>query len=139
MINEIIRWKSRFNGDFHPKYIEFIDLTSKLKEFMAKEVFDVEFCIFFVTKFMKLFVATIKVLREFMQYQGIFQVDTREVIKESFSIEIIEDGQGWIDMMYDVNRFQYKIPEKEDLDLIMDKYFVLISKVNEYLEKKYGE
>ena len=139
MKNETIRWKSRFNGDFHPKYIEFIDLISKQKEFMEKEVFDVEFCMFFVTRFMKLFFATIKVLREFMQYQGIFQVDAREVIKESFSIEIIEDVQGWIDMMYDVNRFQTKIPEKEDLELIINKYFILISKINEYLEKKYGE
>ena len=67
------------------------------------------------------------------------EYDVEEVIKESFSIEIIEDGQGWIDMMYDVNRFQTKIPEKEDLELIINKYFILISKINEYIEKKYGE
>ena len=54
------------------------------------------------------------------------------------STDFIWQGD-WIDMMYDVNRFQTKIPEKEDLELIINKYFILISKINEYLEKKYGE
>ena len=74
-----------------------------------------------------------------MQYQGIFQVEACEVIKECFSIEIIEDGQGWIDMMYDVDRLEYAIPDSADMKLVTYKYFDLITKMHEYLEKKYGE
>lgn len=135
MINETIRWKSRYNGDFHPKYIEFIELISKAKNLREEKVFDVEFFMFFTAKFVKLFDGFIRVMKEYLQYKGIFQVTHREVIKECFSNEIIFDGQDWINMLYDVERLERAIPTKDDIDLIIGKYFDLITKMYEYFEK----
>ena len=41
----------------------------------------------------------------------------------------------WIDMLYDVERLERAIPTKDDIDLIIGKYFDLITKMYEYFEK----
>ncbi len=44
-------------------------------------------------------------LKDFLQWQGIEGiVGSRDTIREAFSKSLIDDGQGWIDMLADRNR-----------------------------------
>jgi nucleotidyltransferase substrate binding protein (TIGR01987 family) len=45
------------------------------------------------------------VLRDFLTYQGSQNLyGSRDTIREAFSSELIEDGEGWMDMLKDRNR-----------------------------------
>ncbi len=134
--SENIRWIMLYTGDFCPKYFELLDIISTLKDKDEAEALDIAFCLSFAYKFIKLFDGLMKTLKEFFQYQGIFQTTARELIKELFYDEIVEDGQTWIDMLYDVNRLRSSMPFSSDVFLIINKYVEPLTLMCEYLERK---
>ncbi len=45
-----------------------------------------------------------KLMQSYLNYQGIVSVSPRQVIKEAFRLELLSDGDAWIDMLMDRNR-----------------------------------
>jgi nucleotidyltransferase substrate binding protein (TIGR01987 family) len=58
-----------------------------------------------------------KLARNLLAYTGIEIEAPRMVIKESFKAKLIEDGQGWIDMLEDRNKTSHIYDEKQALKI----------------------
>jgi nucleotidyltransferase substrate binding protein (TIGR01987 family) len=53
------------------------------------------------------------VTRVVLQFQGIEAASPRAVIKEAFKIRLIDDGDGWIDMLEDRNKTSHIYDEAQ--------------------------
>jgi nucleotidyltransferase substrate binding protein (TIGR01987 family) len=76
-----------------------------------------------------------KLAKAVLNYNGIEVEIPRLVIKEAFKAKLIQDGQGWIDMLEDRNKTSHLYDEKEALKIykkIKDSHFSLL----EDFEKK---
>lgn len=137
MNKENARWVLRYEGDFYPKYQELLTLLQNLQK--DKDNCDFNYTanyIFLSQKFIKMFDGLIKTLREFLQYQGIFQISQMEVIKECFYDEIFEDGQVWIDMFFYVNKLRLDVSLSSKILFVLNNYLEPLEKINRYLEQK---
>lgn len=54
-----------------------------------------------------------KLMQSYLNYQGIVCVSPRQVIKETFKLELLSDGDTWIDMLMDRNRTSHIYDEQE--------------------------
>lgn len=54
-----------------------------------------------------------KLAKAILVYQGVDAQMPRSVIKESFKVGVIEDGEGWIDMLEDRNKTAHIYNEKQ--------------------------
>ena len=73
-------------------------------------------------------------MKDYIEYQGIAEKtgSPREVIKEAFSIGLIENGDVWINMMLARNTLSHLYDEetsREIYDDIKDKYIIEIKKL----------
>ena len=76
-----------------------------------------------------------------MEYNGIIETtgSPREVLKTAFASGLIEEGETWIDMMLARNSLSHLYDEETSRKIyndIKEKYFKLIEKLNEVLDKK---
>lgn len=54
-----------------------------------------------------------KLMQSYLNYQGIVCNSPRQVIKETFKLELLLDGDAWIDMLMDRNRTSHIYDEQE--------------------------
>ncbi len=54
-----------------------------------------------------------KLLKRVLEFQGVNASTPRAVVKEAFQANILEDGQGWIDMLEDRNKTSHIYDEKQ--------------------------
>ena len=83
-----------------------------------------------------------KTMKDLMEYNGIIETtgSPREVLRTAFQNGIIEDGEGWINMMLARNSLSHLYDEEASRKIyrdIKEKYIVLIEKLNEVLEEKF--
>jgi nucleotidyltransferase substrate binding protein (TIGR01987 family) len=67
-----------------------------------------------------------KTLKDYLEYTGIEVKLPREVIKQAFANELIEDGQTWINMLEDRNLMAHTYSDeraKVAIDRIINQYF----------------
>lgn len=80
-----------------------------------------------------------KLMKDYLFLQGIELYTPREVIKESFSINFLEDGQLWIDMLADRNASSHEY-SNEKIFIILEKisniYFSEFKKLEKLVEAK---
>ena len=138
-MDENIRWKYSYEGDFRPKIDEVLKTLSEFEDLIAEGVFDEYSQIRFFKSFKKLFDGAIKTLKFYFRYQGIFQVSVFEIIKEAFYVEIIENGQTWVDMMFDLN--QWEENNYNDLDIksrlkVKEKYLPEMEELDKFFQKE---
>src|SRR5574344_2852710 len=80
-----------------------------------------------------------KLMKDYLFLQGIELYTPREVIKESFSINFLEDGQLWIDMLADRNASSHEY-SNEKIFIILEKisniYFFEFKKLEKLVEAK---
>lgn len=77
-----------------------------------------------------------KTMKDYLEYQGVIENtgSPREVIKVAFKQGMIEDGEGWIDMMLSRNSLSHLYDEnksREIYDLIKNKYINLLKDILE--------
>ena len=77
-----------------------------------------------------------KSLKDYLEYMGLTEKtgSPREIIQQAFKQGIIEDGEGWINMMLSRNMLSHLYDEKASRDIfikIKDEYIKLFSKLNE--------
>ncbi len=135
-LDENIRWKFRYDGDFRQKVLKLIDLVSEMQEKELSGNFDYNQGRQIFNLFLSTFNGAVRTLKDYMRYQGIFQVDTREIIKEAFYVEIIEDGQSWIDMMFDANDVNPQTLEGFDFYTLSTRYLKAFTDLVKYFQER---
>lgn len=77
-----------------------------------------------------------KTMKDYLEYMGIVEKtgSPREIIKSAFQAELIEDGEGWIEMMLARNTLSHLYNEEESRKIfnkIKEKYITMLEKLIE--------
>ncbi|MFP4015593.1 MAG: nucleotidyltransferase substrate binding protein [Halanaerobiales bacterium] len=128
---EVIRLKEKFE-DFKKAYNR---LTEGLRmENTSSIIMDGT-----IQRFELAFELSWKLMKAYLEYQGFEEAKSpRTTIRLSYQNSIINDGDGWIDMMIDRNRTTHIYDEsqaKEIYDKIKEKHYPRIKELKEYFEK----
>lgn len=121
MLEEDIRWKQRFSN--------YKKALAQLKKFIDKgELSELE-----MQGLIKAFEFTYElawnVMKDFLEYQGSTGlIGSRDTIREAFKVEIITDGEGWMDMLKKRNLTTHTYNEdiaEEVVSAVLEKYYKL--------------
>ncbi len=80
-----------------------------------------------------------KTLKDYLESIGITALSPRDVIKQSFHMQIITDGDTWIDMLNQRNLMAHTYNEElaqKALQLIKEHYYLVIKTLMSYLEQQ---
>ena len=83
-----------------------------------------------------------KLAKAALSHYGVDAPTPRMVIKEAFKANIIEDGDGWIDMLEDRNRTSHLYDEKQALTIyekIKNKYAKLLNVLDQKISNTFPE
>lgn len=132
-----IRWQQRFNNfeRAHFNLIEMLDLLKKEPSSKAYKLAVVQ------SYEMDIELAW-KTLKDYLNYMGYKLQTPREVIKQAFAIEIIKDGEVWLQMLEDRNLTSHIYDEakaQEVIDSISESYFTRLDFVFKLLKGKLDE
>lgn len=137
-----IRWKQRFEN-FEKAYNNF-KLTLNALALKELENFSsnqntgiIIYKMAIIQAYEMAFELSWKTVKDFLTEQGIKTNFPREVIKEAFAYEIIDDGEVWIKMLDDRNATSHTYDEEKAnlvVDDIRNKYFYAIEQVFNYLK-----
>ena len=94
-----IRWRQRFEN-FEKARKKLHKTLQALQQDFDNEIYQIAL----IQSFEFTYELGRKTVKDFLQYQGVKKVSLpREVIKQGFHHNIIEDGQSWINMLEDRN------------------------------------
>jgi nucleotidyltransferase substrate binding protein (TIGR01987 family) len=80
-----------------------------------------------------------KTLKDYLESEGFFVKSPRETIKQAFQIEIISEGELWLDALEDRNLTKHIYDEttaNKVIDKIRNKYFLLIEDLFSFFNDK---
>ena len=129
-MSEDIRWKQRFSnyqkalGQLH-KFVDKGEL-SELEEQGLIKAFEYSYELAWTT------------LKDFLEFQG--QSDLfgpRDTIQKAFQLNLIEDGEEWMDMLKNRNRTSHTYNQetaREISQAVTTVYYPLFQKLNKKLE-----
>jgi nucleotidyltransferase substrate binding protein (TIGR01987 family) len=134
-----IRWHQRFQNFERG----FILLRSALEGRGIEEFNDLELE-GLIQRFEYTFELAWKTLKDYLEHNGVVlaQITPASVIKAAFTAKVIEDGQGWIDMLkhrnlmshtYDFAKFQ------DAVAAIRSRYLSALNQVYLLLQKEAGQ
>ena len=77
-----------------------------------------------------MFNSSVLLLRYYLKFNGIFYYENIDIIKEAYYLEIIEDGQSWIELLFDIKNIEQikQIIKKKNYCIIL-----LINMLNVFL------
>lgn len=130
---EVLRWKQRFEnlGKAHKK---FLLALKAIQEKPKDELIQMAL----VQAFEFTYELSWKTLKDYLEYKGVVVSLPREVIKQAFHHQIIEDGQEWIDMLQSRNLLAHTYDDaaaKQAVEVIQSRYAAALQQVFDYLEK----
>ena len=111
----------------------FKNATNRLEEGLQEEVTDLVID-GILHRFEFTFELAWKTMKDYMEYQGIVSNigSPREIIKQAFSIGLIEDGEVWIKMMLARNALSHLYDEETSRQIyteIKDSYIIQFKKL----------
>ncbi|MDA3917692.1 MAG: nucleotidyltransferase substrate binding protein [Deltaproteobacteria bacterium] len=127
-----IRWKQRFQN-FKKAYEQLRDPVLKVDELSDLEKEGM------VQRFEYTFELAWKTLKDYLEEQQVNAKFPREVIKQSFHYEIIQDGEIWMDMLEKRNLMAHTYEEtifRDSVQKIANEYFKAISQLYNFLQNK---
>lgn len=132
-----IRWQQRFNNLklAHNNLIEMLDLLKKEPSNKAYKLAVIQ------SYEMDIELAW-KTLKDYLNYLGYKLQSPREVVKQAFAIEIIEDGEIWLKMLEDRNLTSHIYDEakaQEIIDSVSENYFSKLDVLYNFLKGKLNE
>ena len=73
-----------------------------------------------------------KTMKDYLEYMGVIEKtgSPREVIKNAFQYKLIDDGEGWLEMMISRNTLSHLYDEEESREIynkIIEKYANMLS------------
>ena len=131
---EDVRWKQRLDNLTRAVKIfeECIDSVKKMPE-------DNLYQIALIGSFSFCFELSWKTLKDYLSYSGVQVYLPREVIKQAFQFNLIDDGQLWIDMLEERNIMAHVYDETradEAAKSIQSRYYKGIKQVFDQLQSK---
>lgn len=123
---------------FEERKKDFINAKNRLKESLVEVDNDIVID-GVLHRFEFTFELAWKTMKDYLEYQGVLSGtgSPREVIKEAFSHNLIEDGEAWIKMMLARNSLSHLYDEnnsREIYNAIKNEYFVQFEKLIDVLE-----
>jgi nucleotidyltransferase substrate binding protein (TIGR01987 family) len=127
--NQDIRWQQRFKNyqkalDQLRKFISKGEL-SELEEQGLIKAFEYTYELAWVT------------LKDFLEYQGHAGIyGSRDAIRKAFELNLVQDGQGWMDMLESRNKTSHTYNQEtadEICQAVQTRYFQLLQRLEETL------
>ena len=132
MSKQDIRWRQRFQN-FKKAFEQLRDSVLKVDELSDLEKEGM------VQRFEYTFELAWKTLKDYLEEQQVNAKFPREVIKQSFHYEIIQDGEIWMDMLEKKNLMAHTYEEtifRDSVQKIANEYFKAISQLYNFLQNK---
>lgn len=128
----MIRYKQRYD--------DFSKAIKKLQEALKEEVSDI-IIDGTIQRYEFTFELSWKLLKDYLEYNGIIENtgSPREVIKQAFQSNIIDNGEIWIQMMLDRNALSHLYDEEKSRQIynnIKDKYINEFIKLEKFFKNK---
>lgn len=136
-MTEAIRWKQRFQN-LNKAYHRLNDALRAVQQEPQNELYPIAL----VGAFQFIFELCWKTLKDYLKYSGVDAGLPRDVIKQAFHYQLIEDGQLWIDMLEDHNAMAHVYQAQQAKDVvqkIQHKYHSGIQQVYNLLQSKVDE
>ncbi len=136
-MNEAIRWQQRLEN--------LSKALNRLREALratAHEPTNHLYQIALIGAFQFTFELSWKTMKDYLVYNGVQVSLPRDVIKQAFHHQLIQDGQAWIDMLEDQNLMAHVYQEQVALTAgksIRERYAPAIEQIHTDLRKKQGE
>ncbi len=127
-----IRWKQRFEN-FEKAFLqlkEAIDRYEHLDD-LSKEGL--------IKRFEYTFELAWKTLKDYLESNGVVAKFPREVLKQAFQAEIIDQGESWIDMLEKRNLLAHTYDEKNfklALETILTSYYPELIKLYQFFKNE---
>jgi len=123
-----IRWKQRFEN-FEKAFLQLSDAINKFESLddLSKEGL--------IQRFEYTFELAWKTLKDYLESEGIITLFPRETLKQGFKVEILNNGETWIDMLEKRNLLAHTYDQTNfDLALksIQESYFPELIKLYEF-------
>lgn len=130
--NKEIRWKQRFNN-FESAYNQLKSATERIEELddLSKEGL--------VQRFEYTFELAWKTIKDFLESKGEPETYQRDIIKKAFQLEIINNGELWLEMLEKRNLMAHTYNQatfEAVVNLIHKEYFPEISKLIEFFQSE---
>lgn len=126
-----IRWKQRFQN-FERSFL-FLSKSCKLESYDELQGAGL------VQSFEFTFELAWKTLKDYLQNQGVEVQFPREVIKQAFASQLIENGTLWIEMLDKRNELTHTYNQeqaKRAIQTIRSHYFPLLEQVYQEMQKR---
>jgi nucleotidyltransferase substrate binding protein (TIGR01987 family) len=127
-----IRWKQRFKS-FEKAFNQLKNAVTRLQTLSDLEKEGM------IQRFEYTFELAWKTLKDYLEEKNVDAKFPREVIKQSFKYEIINNGDTWLEMLEQRNLMAHTYEEKifkNMVNKISKEYFTAISQVYQYLKDK---
>jgi nucleotidyltransferase substrate binding protein (TIGR01987 family) len=128
-----IRWRQRFKN--FEKALK--QLEEAVERYDSLSVLEKEGM---VKRFEYTFELAWKTLKDYLESQEVIAKFPRDVVKQSFQYELIEDGELWMDMLERRNEMAHTYDEsnlKNSVDLIINKYYFSLDQSYQFLKEKF--
>jgi len=129
MNNKDIRWKQRFENFSKA----FKQLDEAIKVYPNLSDLEKEGL---VQRFEYTFELAWKTLKDYLESKGVIVSFPRDVIKEAFAAQVVEDGEVWLEMLSSRNQMAHIYEEvvfKQVVNNIKNKYYPAIVQLVTYL------
>jgi nucleotidyltransferase substrate binding protein (TIGR01987 family) len=136
-MNQDVRWKQRYeNFDRAFTLLHDALLSRSLEEFSDLEIAGL------IHRFMFSFDLALKTMNDYLEESGIqiVPVTQKAVIKEAFAAKVIDDGQGWIDMMLERNLLSHTYDEQRFRKALMNirtRWLPLLQSLRLWMQDRY--
>ena len=88
--------------------------------------------------YVKLFNTACELIKLYINYNGLFQFEKRDVVKEAFYVELIEDGEIWINALSLAEVYETEETKNFNnliLSYCADEYFSIFKKLKDKFEQ----
>lgn len=120
-------WLNYYKTTFLPK-------LEKIQSLRQKSFVNAEIC----SEYVDFVIISCTLLQYYLAYNGLFQFNNREIIREAFYVELIDDGQYWINSLslaVIIKKYGYQRVKSLMSDYLKDDHFYIFENLNKNFEK----
>ena len=132
MNEKTVRWKQRFQN-FERAFQQLTEAVERFNELTDLEKEGM------IQRFEFTFELSWKTLKDFLESQNVEAKFPRDVIKEAFHYEVIENGEVWLEMLEIRNLMSHTYDEEtfnRTANEIFNRFYFEISRLYQYLKEK---
>lgn len=131
--NKDLRWKQRFQN-FEKAFLQLSDAVDKIEKLdtLSKEGL--------IQRFEYTLELSWKTLKDYLESKEVIAKFPKDVIKQSFQADLIDNGEIWMNMLEKRNILTHTYDEKifiTAINAINNLYFDQIKKLYQYLKNEY--